>query len=82
MRQYKASLCILNSQYGDLEKRCLYLFTQNPNLGSISIIKGMNVFSVSSTGNLIVMDSGIKLVRVINLFIVSLMRVNLYSAVG
>lgn len=44
MRQYKANLCILNSRYGDLEKRLLFLFAQNPNEESISLMKGLDIF--------------------------------------
>lgn len=44
MQQYKANLCILNSRYGDLEKRLLHFFVQNPNQESISILKGLEIF--------------------------------------
>jgi hypothetical protein len=43
MQQYKANLSVLNSRYGDLERRVLKFFAEDPNLESIWINKGFGI---------------------------------------
>lgn len=41
MRQYKANLSVLNSRYGDVEKKALEYFADNPGLNAIQMPGGL-----------------------------------------
>lgn len=43
MRQYKANLSVLNSRYGDLERRVLKFFAQNPDREFIWLSKALDI---------------------------------------
>jgi|SRR4051794_15987744 hypothetical protein len=43
MRQYKANLSVLNSRYGDLERRLLQAFADNPQYTAIQIPGGLRI---------------------------------------
>ncbi|MEU8335548.1 HNH endonuclease signature motif containing protein [Micromonospora tulbaghiae] len=43
MLQYKANLGLLNSRYGDLERRVLTVFAEHPEAGSIDLPGGLSV---------------------------------------
>lgn len=43
MRQYKANLGILNSRYGDLERRVLEHFAQHPEKSSVVLFGGLDI---------------------------------------
>jgi hypothetical protein len=44
MLQYKANLTIVSSRYGDLEKRVLELFAEQPHAEEVSLPGHLNVF--------------------------------------
>jgi hypothetical protein len=44
MRQYKANLAVLNSRYGDVERRLLLLFAENPDTDYIDQPGGLQLF--------------------------------------
>lgn len=43
MRQYKANLSVLNARYGDLERRLLQQFADEPEFNAIRIPGGLNL---------------------------------------
>ncbi|WP_447134720.1 HNH endonuclease [Micromonospora sp. LZ34] len=43
MLQYKANLALLNSRYGDLERRVLTLFAEQPDAGTIDLPGGLSI---------------------------------------
>ena len=43
MLQYKANLGVLNGRYGDLERRVLLIFAQDPNLKTIWLPGGLRI---------------------------------------
>src|SRR6266849_611308 len=43
MLQYKANLSVINQRYGDLEKRVLQLFADDPNAGYIWLAGGFDI---------------------------------------
>ncbi|MEV4320990.1 HNH endonuclease signature motif containing protein [Microbispora rosea] len=38
LRQYKANLALLNSRYGELERRLFEAFAENPNMGAVKLV--------------------------------------------
>jgi hypothetical protein len=61
MRQYKANLSLLNSRYGDLERRALKMFADNPALDSVWIEKPLDILMMYLVGDGLVMrDESLK----------------------
>jgi len=61
MRQYKANLCLLNSRYGDLERRVLKIFADNPGLDSVWIEQPLDILMMYLVEDgLVVKDDSLK----------------------
>lgn len=58
MRRYKANLGVLNSRYGDLEKRVLQYFADHPDKSAITLFGGLGFLLEYLVRDKLITDTG------------------------
>jgi hypothetical protein len=58
MRRYKANLGVLNSRYGDLERRVLQFFADHPDKNTITLFGGLDILLSYLIRDNLISDTG------------------------